>query len=634
MPTISLPPRVHVQITGDSQRRKRRQSSRFSSGLLLGAGFVLLYLHISGEPKLQLSSSRLNFSPVSVGSLTAIQKVTLTNIGGAVLHVSNVAINEDESAEFQHSDGCAGASVQPLQTCDIEVTLRPSNTGERSAKLVITSDTDEKTTTIPLSGTGFAPSLPDMSADPPALSFQESPGATATQPLVLRSTGASPATITAIGWTGPETVTTSQECVNNEIAVSGSCRVEVKFSPSDASAAKGTIDVTYAGAGKQAMLHVPVDAETTPPNVPEPLAAGKLNVDPGQVSFPTLQHNEKTNPIPVTISNQGDGPLQLRGVQLAKDAGVFSMMNGCAGMQQLDPHTSCVVSIVASTAEVGTWPGQLIVSTREEDRPIAIAAQVLPETVVDAKLTPRLLRIRADATGLVAMIASSFAGNSILELSSSGNAPLRIERIEYSEPFYRVARKFPVPECRVGLEVPPNTSCQLAIGFRAGVPSTRQLLRVYDNAPSSPQSLELEGIAPAPPSVGALRVPTEVDFGSVSVGGSDRITRASASVQRAITLFNVGPGNLSLSTPQLRGDNSFRLINNGCGNMLAPNASCTITLGFQPVTANNFAAALEIGNNGTTGTRMVSLHGSGSNPNGKSRVKAVWARPLTTTTIQ
>ncbi|MGZ4787760.1 MAG: choice-of-anchor D domain-containing protein [Terriglobales bacterium] len=629
MQTISLPPRVHVQITGESQRRKRKQSSRFASGLLLGAGLVLLYLHISAEPKLQLSSSRLDFPPVSVGSLTATQNITLTNVGGAVLHLSSVAINDDESAEFQHSQGCAGASVQPLQSCTIEVSLRPSDTGARSAKLVITSDTDEKTTTIPLSGAGLAPSPPDLTADPPALSFQESPGATATQPLVLRSTGASPATITAISWTGPKTVTTTQDCVNKQIAVSASCRVEVNFSPSDTSTVKGTIDVTYGGAGKPAMLHVPVDAEATPPNAPEPAATGKLIVDPGQVSFPTLQHNQKISPIPVTISNQGDGPLQLRGVQLAKDAGIFRMMNGCAGMQQLEPHASCNVSIIASTAEVGTWPGQLIVSTRDEDRPIAISAQVLPETVVDAKLNPRLLRIRADATGFVAMIASSFARDSILELSSTGNAPLRIEKIEYTEPFYRVARKFSVPECRAGLEVPPNTSCQLAIGFRAGVPSTRQLLRVYDNAPTSPQSLELEGLAPAPPSVGTLRVPTEVDFGSVPVGVSDRFTRASASVNRAITLFNVGSGNLSLYPPQLRGDSSFRLISNGCGSALAPNASCTLTLAFQPVTANNFAAALEIGNNGTSGTRTVALHGSGSNPNGKNRVKAVWAKPLT-----
>jgi hypothetical protein len=96
---------------------------------------------------------------------------------------------------------------------------------------------------------------------------------------------------------------------------------------------------------------------------------------------------------------------------------------------------------------------------------------------------------------------------------------------------------------------------------------------------------------------------SSVTFGSVLPGAS--------SPTQTITLSNNGSGSLKISNISLGGANpsSFKLSNN-CSTSLAPGASCTIAVGFLPVTSGSYAAAVTITANTTPVIQTITLVGT------------------------
>src|SRR5207253_2696337 len=84
----------------------------------------------------QLSTKSLTFSSTAVGASSAPQAVSLTNLGGTSLSITNVAINGSNSADFVPNNLC-GSNVGAGVTCNINVTFKPTASGTRSGTLNI-----------------------------------------------------------------------------------------------------------------------------------------------------------------------------------------------------------------------------------------------------------------------------------------------------------------------------------------------------------------------------------------------------------------------------------------------------------------------------------------------------------------
>ena len=100
----------------------------------------------------ELSTSSLNFGTVTVGS-SAVNTVTLKNVGTAAITISSITIAGADPGDFGESNGC-GSSLAASASCTISVTFKPTKTGARSAILKLTDSAAGSPQQVTLSGTG------------------------------------------------------------------------------------------------------------------------------------------------------------------------------------------------------------------------------------------------------------------------------------------------------------------------------------------------------------------------------------------------------------------------------------------------------------------------------------------------
>ncbi len=100
-----------------------------------------------------LSGSSLSFGPVTIGTTSSVQSITLTSPGTAPLAISGFSVTGDF---LPVSDTC-GSLVAINTTCTISINFTPSALGSRTGSVLITSNGSASPQTISLSGTGIAP---------------------------------------------------------------------------------------------------------------------------------------------------------------------------------------------------------------------------------------------------------------------------------------------------------------------------------------------------------------------------------------------------------------------------------------------------------------------------------------------
>jgi hypothetical protein len=117
-------------------------------------------------PAASLSPPTLTFASQVVGTSSAAQALTLTNVGGSTLTIASIAV----SGDFSQANGCA-ATLAAGASCTINVTFTPTLIGPRSGAVTVTSNGTGSPNTAGLNGTGVAaPGPPPPSAVIPTLS--------------------------------------------------------------------------------------------------------------------------------------------------------------------------------------------------------------------------------------------------------------------------------------------------------------------------------------------------------------------------------------------------------------------------------------------------------------------------------
>ena len=103
-----------------------------------------------------LSPSSLAFGNQAVGTTSAGQVLTLTNVGGVTLNISGIALTGANHTEFGASTTCT-STLAAGANCTITITFMPAAAGVRIANVVVTDDAGGvlgSTQTSTLSGTG------------------------------------------------------------------------------------------------------------------------------------------------------------------------------------------------------------------------------------------------------------------------------------------------------------------------------------------------------------------------------------------------------------------------------------------------------------------------------------------------
>jgi hypothetical protein len=165
----------------------------------------------------------------------------------------------------------------------------------------------------------------------------------------------------------------------------------------------------------------------------------------------------------------------------------------------------------------------------------------------------------------------------------------------------------------IGLAISPGpaTQCSFEVGFTPSVvgPETA-VVSVSDNAPGSPQVLEVIGAGQGPL---AAVSPLNLDFGNQPVN--------TISNQRTITVSNAGDQTLTIASVQESGPDAsqFPPQTNTCSpnSPLLPGASCIVSVVFAPTATGSFHAEIDVSDNSAgsnTAVQVVALTGTGTAP--------------------
>jgi hypothetical protein len=300
-------------------------------------------------------ASPIDYPDVVTGTSTAPISITVTNSGGAPLHISGVAITGTNPTDFAiTSNTCTAATIAVNATCTVGVTFTPSGTGERQANLQFTDDASSSPQILALSGSGLAPATPSVTVMPssPIMLPSTTQGTTSAPVIVtVTNSGNAPLNISAVainGANGSEFALASNTCAGAAIAANATCTVGITFTPSATGARQANLQITdNAPASPQSF------ALSGTGNSATPLAPAVL-ISPATVAVAGTQGtaSSSTN---ILISNSGNAPLHISGVVFggANVSEFVNPTNPCVGTA-IAPNASCSISVTFAPIAVGT----------------------------------------------------------------------------------------------------------------------------------------------------------------------------------------------------------------------------------------------------------------------------------------
>jgi len=260
------------------------------------------------------------------------ETVTIQNVGGAILGVNAISITGADASAFSETNNCT--TIDAGESCTATVTYTASEEGAQNASLVINStDADEPSVSVALSGTGAIEDKPEINVDVTPLNFGTiEEGTSATQTILIENVGTAALTISGVvvNNTQGSEFSATENC--SSIAAGSSCSETVTFDAVEGVSAgsvvissddedEATTLVSLAGVG-EAVIIDPVDPCELDPTLPE--------CDPGTDLI-----------IPVTLDVEGStyiaanhGTVPLAGVIQSE----FNLTQGSfTGDLNLDP---------------------------------------------------------------------------------------------------------------------------------------------------------------------------------------------------------------------------------------------------------------------------------------------------------
>jgi len=297
------------------------------------------------------ATTPIAFGPITVGTTAGAQTITVTNSGGTSVGPLVTALTG--SAEFSivtGGNGCQGTTLTatgtPGATCTISVTFAPTSAGAgKTANLAITAPSASTSST--LTGDGIpaaALSISPLSKDFGSLTT----GTTGQQSFRITNTGGQTTSALAVVTTGSAEFSVNPgTCA--ALAPLAFCDVIVTYAPLTTGAKAGSLDVTGTGLSVSAPL------------AGNGLSPASITPNPTNLTFAgnTLV-GTSTSPLSFTVTNNGTSTTGNIVVAVSgTNAGDFTTTDNCT---TLLANASCTVDVVFSPSAPGARTASVDVS--------------------------------------------------------------------------------------------------------------------------------------------------------------------------------------------------------------------------------------------------------------------------------
>jgi archaellum component FlaF (FlaF/FlaG flagellin family) len=283
----------------------------------------------------------------------------------------------------------------------------------------------------------------------------------------------------------------------------------------------------------------------------------------------------------VTLTNNGGGTLTM-GSSTAN--GDFNVSNDNCQNQVLNPNDSCTVSVTLQPSSTGSIDGTLTIND-------------------DDPSSPQTLDMHGNGIEVISVDQTSLDFGSLRVNSTSASLPVTVTN-NSSSPANptgpSVTGDFGIAANTCPSTLPGSSTCTINIDFTPSTTGTRNGTLQIDGHSIS---LTGQGIQP-----GASLTPGSFGFGNQPLH--------TPSTVKSFTLTNTGSAALNYTGVTKGGANpgDFSVGDQDCSSKttLAPNATCTITVQFNPTATGKRTASFTVHDDAPGATQTASLSGTGT----------------------
>jgi hypothetical protein len=298
----------------------------------------------------------------------------------------------------------------------------------------------------------------------------------------------------------------------------------------------------------------------------------------------------------VTLTSSGAAALHISSVLLTgANANDFAMSNGCNG--PYPANATCTVTVTFSPLGDGARTASITIA---DDAPGSTQMVPLTGTGTGAPVP----RPAATITPPVAVFAAIPLGTTSpvqnVAITNSGGATLHISSVLMSG---ANSSDFSFNNGCTAAAYAVNTACIIGVTFiPSAIGNRAATLTITDDAPNSPQTVQLSGSGAGAPLVTLSS--TAVSFAATALG--------TTSPRQNITVTNLGAAALHFSSIKLSGTNAsdFALINECVTSAYPINTACTVGLTFTPSATGARTATVTIADDAPNSPQTVAVTGN------------------------
>ena len=531
----------------------------------------------TGTPQISFSPTSWSFGNQLVNTSSTAESITVTNPGNASLTISSVSITGTNAGDFSQTNNCSTVAAGS-GSCTIQVTFTPSATGSRSASVSVTDNASGSPHTVALSGTGTAPQI---SFSPSSWSFgnQLVNTSSTAESITVTNPGTATLTISGISITGTNAADFSQTNNCSTVAAgSGSCTIQVTFTPSATGSRSASISVTDSASGSPHT--VSLSGTGTAP---------QISFSPSSWSFGNQLVNTISAAESITVTNPGTATLTISGISITgTNAGDFSQTNNCSTVAA--GSGSCTIQVTFTPSATGSRSASISVTDSASGAPHTVALSgtgTAPQIsfspsswnfgnqLVNTSSTAESITVTNPGTATLTISGISITGTNAGDFSQTNNC---------------------------STVAAGSGSCTIQVTFTPSATGGRSAsVSVTDSASGSPHTVALSGTGTAP----------QISFSPNSWSFGNQLVNT-ASTAQSITITNPGTATLTISSLAVTGANAadFSQTNN-CSTLAAGSGSCTIQVTFTPSATGSRSASLSVTDSASGSPHTVSLGGTG-----------------------
>jgi hypothetical protein len=532
-------------------------------------------------------TSSLTFADQAVGTLSAAQSITITNLGDETTTLSMYT----SIADFTELNNCP-TQLAPGSSCTVNITFIPTAPGLRTGYLYISGygyyTSLSGTGTVNGNATGLA-----LSATSLNFGIQTVGTTSSAQYVYITNISSAPVTINSMTVSGNYVLDTYTCSVPGQIAPQSYCIAYIEFAPTAAGTLTGTLTINDSTPASPHTVSLTGRGQTATKN---------LEFYPGTaIDFPDQAVGYASTYQLIYVYNAGDSTVTIDRVETAGPFQIYQSNCEAATINGITPgprFSYCYVYVTFTPTATGAQTGTLTILSSAPNSPNVLNLSgngITPTGAISA--TPTELNYGSQPMGIT-------SSSQYVAVTNPGNTPVTVTGQTATGNFAVTEWTGDCSNGTLPYTLYPGYYCNVYMAFTPTATGARTGTLTLTSSAGN-QTVSLSGTGETATQTIGL-TPTALGFGSQIVG---QATGAYYVYARNTGTETVTFTAIPSITGADSGDFSVNPVNCNNGYTVAPNSSCSFYVSFTPGASGARSATLTLTD--TAGAQTLALSGTG-----------------------